>query len=264
MSDLLTSVVKIYLIPGTLSFLLLGMTLGLLLAIGPRLFRPFGWIALALLVVSYWALSMPLVADLLATRFRGVAATAASDPRPPCDAILVLGAGVVTYSLNGSIASVPDRQTIFNAFEGARLFKALPKPVPVVASGGVVDERWQKEPEAGVIRDLLVKAGVPAASIALDSRSRTTHEQGINLSALAKREHWQHPCVIAPTVQMPRALASFRSEGVSPIGVEAPFRSDDGAEQSVWLPSGDALDVSARALYDYLAWFYYRSRGWLD
>ncbi len=264
MAEALAHIVKVYLVPGSMSLLLLGTTLGVVLLLSGRAGRVAGRVLLVMLTALYWTLSLPVVADLLATRFGASPLATSAAPPPACDALLVLGAGAGSLALHGAVVTLPDRQTVFNAFEGARLFKALPARVPVVASGGVVNEQWQKQPESVVIRDLLVRAGVPESSITLDSLSTTTHEQGVNLSELSRRQQWRHPCVVAPAVQMPRALASFRREGVAAIPVDAPFRADDGGESGArWVPSGDALEISARALYDYLAWAYYRMRGWL-
>lgn len=253
------------LVPGSTSFLLLGLTIGVLLALVSKRLRGIALTGLAALAALYWLLSVPVVAELLATRFQSPqpAPLSAAD-LAGCDAIVVLGAGVVSYSLNGHDASVPDRQTVFNAFEGARLFRLLPKPVPVVASGGVVNSDWQREPESVVIRDLLIRAGVPSERIVLESEARTTHEQALKLAPIIRQHRWGRVVLVAPSVQMPRALAVFAAQGISAIPAEAPFHSDvEGTPRSRWIPSGDALDVSARAAYDYLAWFYYWTRGWL-
>ncbi|MGC4081789.1 MAG: hypothetical protein QM736_06705 [Vicinamibacterales bacterium] len=91
------------------------------------------------------------------------------------DAIVVLGAGVVSHSLNGYSASVPDSQTVFNAFEGRTCLPICCRP-PCRSwrSGGVVNSDWQREPESAIIRDLLVRAGVPADVITLESSSKTS------------------------------------------------------------------------------------------
>ena len=267
MLDATAELVKILLVPGSTSFLLLGLTAGLLLLLGPRVLRAIGVVGLLALAALYWLLSVPVVADALATRFQSRPfALLTADDLARSDAVVVLGAGVVTFSLHGHSASVPDRQTIFNAFEGARLFQVSGSKLPVVASGGVPNSDWQREPESEVIRELLVRAGVPATSVILESESRTTREQAIRLAPLVRKNGWDRVVVVAPSVQMPRVLASFAAEGISVIPDEAPFTSDiaPGVPQSRWLPSGDALTVSTRASYDYLAWLYYWMRGWLS
>ncbi|MBS1819455.1 MAG: YdcF family protein [Acidobacteria bacterium] len=266
MLDAFAQLIKLYLLPGSPSFLLAAVTVALGLLFLGRVLRPWGLALLSGIVVLYWALSLPAVASPLATRFRtGVVPRLTAADVQRADAIVVLGAGVVTHSLSGYSASVPDSQTVFNAFEGARLYHLAPVSLPVIASGGIVNLAWQREPESGVIRDLLVRAGVPADRITLESSSRTTHEQAVNLAPMIREHGWTHVIVVAPSVQMPRAVGSFAAQGVHIVPAEAPYHSDlpPGETPSRWAPSGDALAVSTRAIYDYLAWAYYWMRGWL-
>lgn len=265
MLDAIATTFKLLFVPGSISFLLIALTCGVLLLASRRL-RRIAIAELSLLALLYWLLSIPVFADLISNRFQPAGPHRASETDAArADAIVVLGAGVVTHSLNGFDASLPDRQTIFNAFEGARLYHAAGWNIPVVASGGVVDERFQHEPESLVIRDLLVKAGVPASTIVLDSTSKTTHEQTMNLAPLVRGHGWTHVIVVAPSVQMPRAVRGFAREGIEIVPAEAPFASDTSTPTvaSRWVPSGDALAASARASYDYMAWLYYWLRGWL-
>ena len=242
MLDAIAATFKLLLVPGSISFLLIGLTLGVLLLFSRRL-RAVALAELSCLALLYWLLSVPVVADLVSNRFQPAGPhrlTAAELGR--CDAIVVLGAGVVTHSLNGFQASVPDRQTIFNAFEGARLYHAGGRRIPVVASGGVVNEQRQREPESLVIRDLLVRAGVPGDTIIVESKSKTTHEQAVNLAPMIRQHGWKRVIVVAPSVQMPRAVKGFAREGVDVVAAEAPFTSDTSADRAAsrWLPSGDA------------------------
>ena len=181
-------------------------------------------------------------------------------------AIVVLGAGANGYGAGERAVTIPDRQTVFNALEGARLSRLLSDRVMVIASGGNGEPDSRQEPESVVLRDLLMRAGVPEDRILLESASRTTHEQAINIAPMLKAHHWARVALVTPPVQMPRALGVFEAAGVHPIPAVAPYRSDDsvkGGPASRWLPNGEALDVSSRATYDYLAWVYYWLRGWL-
>jgi uncharacterized SAM-binding protein YcdF (DUF218 family) len=265
MADTLATAIKLFLIPGSLSFLLAGVTVGVLLAAGVRRFRRVALAGLGAIVLLYWILSIPVIAESLATRFHET-----TTPRSPtdvrgCDAIVVLGAGISSLTSNGQTLNIPDPQTAFNAFEGARIYHLLETPVAVVASGGVADRYRQRQPESLVIRGLLVMAGVPDDSIVLDSASKTTHEQAVNIAAMARQRGWRRIALVTPPVQMARAVGAFAREGLSSIArAEAPYQSDaEGQRRSRWLPSTEALWISERALYDYLGWMYYWTRGWL-
>src|SRR5437868_3825971 len=103
----LAELTKSLLIPGTLTFLLFGLTVGVLLAYGPQRFRKFALPLLTLLAAAYWLGSVPMLADALATRFHAqdagqVTVNDVSDAK----AIVVLGAGVRTgYVAGGHVVS---------------------------------------------------------------------------------------------------------------------------------------------------------------
>jgi uncharacterized SAM-binding protein YcdF (DUF218 family) len=265
--DAIARLVKSSLVPGSFSFLLLGLTVGVLLAYGPRRSRRLAVPALVLLATGYWLGSLPIISDALATRFhaRGVQQATAAD-LGDVQAIVVLGAGVIGHTAADRTVTVPDRQTIYNALEGGRLYRLLSGSVMVIASGGIGEPDALQEPESVVLRDLLMHAGVPEDRILLESVSRTTHEQAINIAPMLKARQWSRVALVTPPVQMPRALGVFEAAGIHPIPAVAPYRSDDsvkGGPASRWLPNGEALNVTSRATYDYLAWIYYWMRGWL-
>jgi len=257
--------IKTFLIPGSFSFLLLGLTFGVLLSRGPKRSRKLAVPLLTALAILYWLESLPVVADVLGTRFY------AADARPKspgelsgAHAIVVLGAGAWSYGPATQRVTVPQEQTIFNAFEGARLSHLMSDRLPVIASGGVVSADAEEDTEAALLRALLIRGGVPAERVLLESDSRTTREQVLNVVPMLKQHGWDPFILIAPAVQLPRAAAGFAAQGVHPIGAAAPFRPPhhySPVEQ--WLPDPAVLHVSERAAYDYLAWFYYWMRGWL-
>ena len=267
LADAVVSPIKTFLIPGSLSFLLLGLTAGALLAYGPQRSRRLAFPVLAFLAAGYWLGSLPIVSNALATRFHSRSAQqATASDLGGVQAIVVLGAGANGYGADERMVTIPDRQTVFNALEGSRVFRLLSGSVPVIASGGIVDPDAPQEPESVVLRDLLMRAGVPEDRILLESSSRTTHEQAINIAPILKAHQWSRVALVTPPVQMVRALAVFEAVGVHPVPAVAPYRSDDSARKGPawrWLPHGEALDVTTRATYDYLAWVYYWTRGWL-
>jgi len=221
---------------------------------------------LALLAFSYWLGSVPVVADALATRFHARdAGEVTVGELSGAKAIVVLGAGIRTsYVAGGHVVPIPDPQTVYNAVEAARIYRLLPDGLPVVASGGRQLERADEEVESAILKDWLVKAGVPAARIVLESGSRNTHEQAQLVAPLLKTNHWERFVLVTPAVQGPRAAAVFRREGVDPIPASAPFLSEgDRRHAPGWIPNGSALRATERATYDYLAWAYYWMRGWL-
>jgi len=266
MVDALAELTKTFLIPGSFTFLLFGVTIGLVVAYGPRRTRRFGFPIVAGLVLFYWIISVPVVGDLLATRFHAAAAAPiAADQLSGVKAIVVLGAGVRnSYTVAGHTVTIPDPQTIYNAAEAARIHNLVSGGLPIVASGGIQDDVDEKrQPESEILREWLLRAGVPADHIALESGSRTTREQAALVAPLLKAHHWERFVLVVPAVQGPRAAAVFRRQGVSPVVAAAPYSAD--SERKVkpgWIPNGGGLRVSERAIYDYMAWGYYTLRGW--
>ena len=261
----LADFIKAFLVPGSFSFLLCGLTFGALLAHGPRRSRKLAVPLLTALAAMYWLQSLPVVADALASRFH------AADARPRsagdlsgAQAIVVLGAGAWSYGPTNLRLTVPLEQTIYNAFEGARISRLMSDRLPLIASGGPVEANAHQDSEGAIVRDLLIRSGVPAERILLESASRTTREQVLNITPLLKQHQWDPFVLIAPAVQMPRAAAGFAAQGVHPIAAAAPFPSQHASVPAGrWIPNGGALGVSERAAYDYLAWGYYWMRGWL-
>jgi len=258
--------VKSLLIPGTLTFLLFGITIGIALAYGPRRMRRFGLPVIAALTAVYWVISIPIVGELLATRFHAATArqVTAADVAG-AQAIVVLGAGVRnSYTVLGRTWTMPDAQTIYNAIEAARIHNLFPGGLPIVASGGVQpDVHEEREAESDILREWLMRAGVPAEHILVESGSRTTREQAQLVAPLLKAHHWERFALVVPAVQGPRAAAVFRKEGVSPIQAAAPYLSEaQRKSESGWLPVAGNLRISERAIYDYMAWGYYWVRGW--
>ena len=180
-------------------------------------------------------------------------------------AIVVLGAGIRnSYVAAGHQVTEPDRQTIFNAVEAARIYKLFPAGLPVIASGGRQSEVTVGDSESGIMKVWLIRAGVPADRVIEESGSRTTREQAGLVTPMLKKNGVERFVLVAPAVQLPRAMAVFRREGVEPIGAAAPFLFEVDREAApAWVPVGGALRISERATYDYLAWGYYWLRGWL-
>src|SRR5262249_40114190 len=138
MLDAIAELTKSSLIPGTLPFLLFGVTLGVLLLYGPRQARRLGMTILTSLVIGYWIGSVPILADALATRFHARSAGLVSlDDISGAKAIVVLGAGIRTsYKAAGHGVAIPDPQTVYNAVEAARIYQLVPDGLPIIASGG--------------------------------------------------------------------------------------------------------------------------------
>lgn len=124
------------------------------------------------------------------------------DPGAPRDAIVVLGAALRSdHRLTAVLAE--------RVAAAAMLFAAAAAPL-VIVTGGVTG-RVQR-PEAAVIADALVVAGVPRASLLVEDRAQTTAENARNVAALV-RSHVHTIWLVTQPFHARRAEHLFRAAG---------------------------------------------------
>ena len=161
----------------------------------------------------------------------------------------------ITHELAGSV----DR-----AVATVGLYGAGKAPMVIVA-GGNLPWSGAKQPEAVLIRSLLVEWGVDKDDILLDTASRNTRENAVNSAALMDEAGFKTALLVTSAYHMPRAAAVFRKAGVSVI----PFPTDIPVEHSQqssifdWLPDVGALARTTRAMKEWLGTWVYRWRGWI-
>jgi uncharacterized SAM-binding protein YcdF (DUF218 family) len=261
----LAEFLKAYLIPGSESFLLLGLALGtVLLYLGDRAAR-WGRRWLALLAVGYLVLSSPLVARAL----EGALALDVNPVRGPFSepgpaAIVVLGGGTVSFRADGGTISELSDATSLRLLEAIRLNGLLHDPWLVVSGGSPGgDETIPPETEP-MIQELL-EAGIPQQQIRADPASGSTYEQAVNLAPLLRETEPRGFLLVTSPIHMRRALASFRAQGLEPI--PAPSAQHPLGHPVLgrgWLPHPAGLDASQSAIREILALGYYWVRGWLS
>jgi uncharacterized SAM-binding protein YcdF (DUF218 family) len=176
------------------------------------------------------------------------------------DAVVVLGGGAGTAQVGAEIGGTLTAASLLRALEAARVFKAIGARV-LVASGGIPRPDRQLRPESEMIRDVLVRAGIPREAIVEDSVSRTTYEQAMLIGPVLKAHRVERFVLVTSPTHMRRSLAVFHAAGLEPIPSTTPLRSEASPPPFPLLPNGDSLLLSDEALYEYAAWMYYWSRG---
>lgn len=253
--QMLADIVKVALIPGSVFFLLLGLILGvLLLHTGPAAQWGRRWLmSLALL---YCALGMPIVSNVLMQALQADH----SRLQKPNDAlgarvVVVIGAGAVSYAADGRAIHELGRRTAYAVLEAARVYHLIAASW-VIASGGIPDSVSQTAPESEVMRDELIRLGIPPDKILVESQSRNTAEQIINIARMLRDERLPARVVVVTTPAQSRRvmlLAARQSLEAVP-SVTDDLRYDRGQEGwRLWRPSLDALRGSESAMYEYLA-----------
>jgi uncharacterized SAM-binding protein YcdF (DUF218 family) len=259
--DVLTWFGRMYLVPGSPMFLLLGMAAGLLLAAREGTAR-LGRAVLWMLLVAYLALSTSVVSRTLGRMLDASPAIMSADVVKQSDAIVLIGCGTVTAGSPGEAVNFPGVETAVNISEAVRLYK-LAGGHPIVATGGMPPLGANKVPESEVMRDYLLRMGVEPKHIVLESKAVNTLQQARNVAGLLPRGA-RVVLVTVPT-HMPRTSAFFRKEGfrvtpgVSDMIEQAPLQAPRWWERLV--PNRYALRSSERALYEVVGLLYYWIRG---
>lgn len=258
--NLLAELVKRYLLPGSMPFLMIALTLLLFWWYldgeqGRRLRAALGG-----LLLTYWLLATPVVSDALAAALaRGYEPL--SEP-VAADAIVVLGGGAANYRAEAGEISSLSSSSALRALEGVRLYRLL-EPQWVVVSGG--PGRRSPLPESLPLQAALVDNGVDPERILLESGSSDTHDQAVLIRPLFEAKDIDRFVLVTSPSHMLRADLAFREAGLE--GIPSPARREsldqDDVGEPGWLPSEGALERSTTSLREVLALAYYWLRGWI-
>lgn len=84
----------------------------------------------------------------------------------------------------------------------------------IIVSGGVGKEGFN---EAAVMRDYLVKSGIPTEVILLDSKGVNTAATAANAQPLMKQHGWRCVLVVTQYFHVPRSVLALRREGTAEV-----------------------------------------------
>jgi uncharacterized SAM-binding protein YcdF (DUF218 family) len=153
---------------------------------------------------------------------------------------------------------------ILRVWEGVRQYHNLDEPW-VIVSGGVNERVGMTTPESLPMRDILIKGGVPASRILLESSSSNTFEQASNLGPMLEAHGIERFIMVTSPSHMRRAMGTFIAQGLDPIPAPSKQHPDDFlADRSNFLPNSEALEESRIAVREIMALVYYALRGWLS
>jgi uncharacterized SAM-binding protein YcdF (DUF218 family) len=259
--DTLAQLIKDYLIPGSTSFFLLGCACGLAMLFFRRT-RTLGRNWLVLLVSLYYVSSTPVGAQgleaLLAAKHEPIRQVAEAGD---AEAVVVLGGGGATYRTHGSEFNALSEASILRLLEGVRLYQLL-EPDWLILSGGTNLRAGVLTAESLAMKNTAVQMGVPQERILVEKESDSTYQQALNLRSLLD-DHGVHQFVLvtSPT-HMPRALATFRTQGMSPIPSPSQQHSAGYFQRGCWaLPDDSMLRASSQAYRELLALAQYTLLG---
>lgn len=254
MSDLLASF-------GSVTGVVLGLLVGVVwMWIAPASRAPRRWLTM-LLIVSL-ALSVHDFSRLLSWPLRrGFATFSKHDAPNEPYAVVVLGAGARTIHGQTQKLGVLTQTGAARVLEASRVFHLLGEPW-IVSSGGR-PAGTDMIPESEVMKAALLELGVPAGKILLESESRVTRDEAI-FTAQMLRDRGITTCIVVTTdLHMPRALATFRHEGLHVLPAAARSPTASQARRKSWMPSAQGLEFSQQVLHEYIGFAWYAIRGWM-
>jgi uncharacterized SAM-binding protein YcdF (DUF218 family) len=181
---------------------------------------------------------------------------------PGADAVVILGGGAATARVGDVVGGTLTASSLLRALEGARVFKAIGARV-LIASGGIPRPDLQLRPESEMLRDVLMRTGIAQSAVVEESVSRTTHEQSLLIGPILRAHHVDRFVLVTSPTHMGRSLAAFRTAGLNPTGSAPPLRSEAAPRMFPFMPNSESLLLTDDGLYEYAAWIYYWSRGWV-
>lgn len=258
--DLIIDWIKRLFIPGSVSFLVIGLAIGVVL-----LFRRpkslWGRRLLLGLLILYWLLSTPAVVMLLEDAINGDYQPLTASEMAGIEAIVVLGGGTITYEARGYEYGRMGQTTTLRVLEAVRLYHLGDDPI-VIVSGGSDEGGGKTQAESEVMLQVMLGYGIPADRLVEDPLSDNTLEEAINIVQLLEELGVSRFALVTSPTHMPRSLAVFRAQGLDPIPAAAQQHSETVPLTSSLLPSSEALEASHGVFREIMATVYYWMRGW--
>ncbi|MBN2555651.1 MAG: YdcF family protein [Anaerolineales bacterium] len=253
--------IKDYFVPGSVTFLLLGMSVGVVLLFRGKRASKWGRVILAGLAISYWLLATPFCATILEAWLRDGFSPLENVSQLDANAVLILGGGSVTQSIGEDEINTLSGTSAMRVLEALRLYEQMDEPL-VIVSGGINERVGRMTPESYPMRSALISGGVPEDRILMESGSQNTYEQALYLAPLFEEYDVGTFILVTSESHMRRSLAVFQGHGFHPIPSAAP-QHGEGQVVSRWglLPNEEALDASRNAVREIMAIIYYSLSG---
>jgi len=177
----------------------------------------------------------------------------------PAQAIVVLSSGTEPPHSFRPFA-MPNNETYQRCEFGAWLYHRW-RALPVLACGGGGGK--VRPPVSVVMRELLKRAGVPAAMIWTEERSRSTYENAVFGAQILRQHGISSVALVVDATSMPRASACFRRAGIQVIPAPSDFFRKPSATPEDLLPGWRAVQQNELTLHETLGLAWYWLRGWV-
>ncbi|MFN3814309.1 MAG: YdcF family protein [Aquificaceae bacterium] len=159
------------------------------------------------------------------------------------DVIVVLGGG--SYG-----SGVLKEDSMKRLLTGTLLHKET--GLPIILSGGA-----NLLPDADIMKSFLLSLGVDRKSIITEVESRDTKENSLFVKKICEERGYRRIVLVTSAYHMPRAVLSFKKEGMDVIPYPTDFKRDIRYNLFSFLPKMGVLDDSIKALREYLGTLVY-------
>ncbi len=163
--------------------------------------------------------------------------------------VVLSGGSVQDPSL--PLVSQLSSSSVLRLIEGIALYRFVPD-VKLLVSGSLK--------EAKLMSQFAQSFGVPGEDLVAESNSRDTKDQARFIANIVGQE----PLVLVTEAShMPRSMALFHKQGISPIAAPVAHRVRLNPEYT-WrtlFPSAESLQIAERAIYEYLGLGWAMIRG---
>ena len=186
-------------------------------------------LAATLTCILLLLVTTPIVANPMVSLLEGWPATHAAHSETPPQAIVVLGGGVADKgTLRPSVELSPESR--LRTLCGADLYSQGLAPT-VLITGGDASIFGSGPTEAATMKEWAIQLGVPAASILIDDRARTTYENALGTKRLLGEK--AAILLVTSAGHLLRATALFEKQGFHVIPSACGFHARERVSE-VW------------------------------
>jgi uncharacterized SAM-binding protein YcdF (DUF218 family) len=188
---------------------------------------------------------------------------AAADATPGRTAVVLLSGRVEIRTHRGRTTAALAPTCAARVREAVRVH-GLIAPEWIISAGRTRRPETRVPTCAELMRDELIRLGVPATRILVEIEARTTRDQAVTVAKMLRKLGVRHSVIVTSDVHMPRALGAFRAQGVSGTPAGA---ADPGASRAwpAWVfPTAHGFRFSGDVAHEVLGSALYRLRGWLS
>jgi uncharacterized SAM-binding protein YcdF (DUF218 family) len=153
--------------------------------------------------------------------------------------------------------TVPSFQTYLRCRHAAWLYQNGWQ-APIVVSGGRQGDRVIAE----IMREALVKEGVPAEQVWLEGQSQSTYENALYTARLLQPRGIRRIALVTEAYHMLRAARVFRRQGFEVEPAPCAYRTlEFEGNLENWLPDSRAIEINENTLHEWAGMLWYAASG---